>query len=380
MGIPHPQGPGGPPKHIPQLIAVLRELGHEVETITYSDCRVQDKTPLSRIRTVARVLWNMARARAKTRPHIIQINSAYDAHAILRDAFIVTLLRWTGAGTRYFVKFHGSDAALLARNGFWRAVTAWTLDRLDAIAVLSTEEATNFKISHPRIAHKIRIVKNIVDVNRFEIRNTSSNRSVWGMSSHDIIFLFISRFVPGKGLLDVITAFSQIHEVFRRARLLLVGDGPERSAAEDLVQVNDLRSKVVFTGYLRNQLATDAYTMSDVLVFPTHNEGFSMTIFDSLAAGLPVLTTRIRAAADYLHEPHNVLWVNKEDPGTLARQMARVIRDADLRKTMGENNRQLARQFNRSSVAADFIAIYNELLPSSQHHDGLSSVQGENHD
>ena len=92
--------------------------------------------------------------------------------------------------------------------------------------------------------------------------------------------------------------------------MLCLGDGEAREAAEAQAARLKLNDRVRFFGYVPETQTPEFYAGSTMLLFPTyHYEGFPMVIFKSIAAGLPVITTRIRAAADYLNEPDNCLWV-----------------------------------------------------------------------
>ncbi len=87
-----------------------------------------------------------------------------------------------------------------------------------------------------------------------------------------------------------------------------------------------------------------------------------MTVFQSVAAGLPIVTTPIRAAADYLREPDNCLWVEPRNPSQLAEQAGRLLHDSALRECMSKNNRALGYEFTRERVAMEYLAIYGEIL------------------
>ena len=87
-----------------------------------------------------------------------------------------------------------------------------------------------------------------------------------------------------------------------------------------------------------------------------------MVIFKSVAAGLPVITTRIRAAADYLGEPDNCLWVAPRDPRMLAERITRLLDRPDERALMRRNNLELARRFTAAFVAPEYLEIYNQLV------------------
>lgn len=72
-----------------------------------------------------------------------------------------------------------------------------------------------------------------------------------------------------------------------------------------MVATLKLKNEVTFTEYIDEKKTLEIYLNSDILVFSTVAEGFSMTIFNSAVAGLPIIISRIRAAADYLREPDN---------------------------------------------------------------------------
>jgi glycosyltransferase involved in cell wall biosynthesis len=100
-----------------------------------------------------------------------------------------------------------------------------------------------------------------------------------------------------------------------------------------------------------------------MLVFPTyHYEGFPMVIFNSVAAGVPIITTRIRAAADYLREPDNCLWVEPKNPAMLAEKIIYLLTHAEVRATMKRNNEKLAQAFTAEVVTREYMGIYEQLL------------------
>ena len=86
-----------------------------------------------------------------------------------------------------------------------------------------------------------------------------------------------------------------------------------------------------------------------------------MTIFQSVAAGLPILTTRIRAAADYLREPDNLLWVKPSNPEGLAERAAWLLDRPEVMAAMSRNNHALASAFGADAVAREYLSVYRFL-------------------
>ena len=144
--------------------------------------------------------------------------------------------------------------------------------------------------------------------------------------------------------------------------LVFCGDGPLRKEAETEVEQLGMNDHVRFVGQIPEFRMREYYANATMLAFPTyHQEGFPMVVFQSVAAGIPVITTRIRAAADYLSEPENCLWVWPRNPEQLAGKMIHLIQNPDLCARVGHCNRKLARQFTSSIVAEEFLSLYGQI-------------------
>src|SRR4030095_15107957 len=111
-----------------------------------------------------------------------------------------------------------------------------------------------------------------------------------------------------------------------------------RKDAEREVERLRLQKYVRFVGHVSEEEAKVFYANGTALLLPTyHCEGFPMTIFHAAAAGLPIITPGIRAAADYLHEPDNCLWVTPRRPNILADRIIDLLQNSELQRTMSDN-------------------------------------------
>ncbi len=357
---------GGPAACEPPFAAALRRLGVEVgeETYVYGE-QLAATTFQRRVRRVLRAARRLRRRLRTERFDVLHLNTSFDARAVLRDVTTLGLLRPTR--TRIFLKFHGSDADLLRTSDpvlrrFVRALLA----RAHAVGVLSSEERENF-LRAGMDERRVFVVKNVVSVDGDELcaaheQAEAALRARLQTGPDVPLLLFIARFIPAKGLLDVIRACAILRDHDEHFRLLCVGDGPARAEAEAEVARLRLRPAVQFFGYVPEAEAAAFYHASTMLLFPTyHYEGFPLVIFKSLAAGLPVITTRIRAARDYLREPDNCLWVAPRAPEELAAKIVQLLRRPELRAQMATNNRALAARFNADAVAREYLAVYNQL-------------------
>jgi glycosyltransferase involved in cell wall biosynthesis len=390
MGMPDPESLGGPAACEPPFVAELRRLGAEVaeETYVYGE-RLGRTTLVQRIRRVLSTAKVLRRRLRRTEFDIVHLNSSFDTMALMRDAATLRLLRPTRA--KIFIKFHGSDAALLdprTTTTLRRTLVRFVLAQADGFGLLSSEERENF-IRAGVDGRKLFVVKNVVtgaeeatDAHAQQspsashqgvnASHQSANASRQGASlraklnvadSETPLLLFIARFIPAKGLTDVIDACAILRDEGRAFRLLCLGDGPARAAAEAQTARLGLNERVRFFGYVPETETAEFYAGSTMLLFPTyHYEGFPMVIFKSIAAGLPVITTRIRAAADYLSEPDNCLWVAPQQPRMLAEKIIQLLEQPDTRASMRRNNLELAQRFTPRVVAPEYLEIYNQLV------------------
>ena len=358
VGMPEQGARGGPAACEPPFIEELRRSGHEVEEEVYVYARVNVALPYraQRVLKTARVFRERLR---QSDFDLIHINTSFDAKALLRDASIVPRLHFSRAKT--FLKFHGSDAGLLeTKNPALAALRRRVLSHADGVGVLSSEERANFlRAGIPE--KKVFLVKNVVETNVQE--PDSEFLRHWSLPDDRPLLLFIGRFIPAKGLLDVILACGLVRDTGKKFLLLCVGDGPARAEAEAMVAKHHLQSWVRFFGYIPEEETRKFYANSTMLLFPTyHIEGFPMVIFNAAANGLPIITTRVRAAADYLREPDNCYWVEPENPVMLADQIVQLMNDPELRSAMALKNRALAQRFSADIVAPEYVSIYRQLI------------------
>jgi glycosyltransferase involved in cell wall biosynthesis len=361
VGIPESGARGGPAACEPPFIEELRRLGHNVEEEVYAYADAE----AGLARRVQRVMHTLRRFRECVERgsfDLVHINTAFDTKALLRDAVVVPQLRSESA--KIFLKFHGSDARLLeTKNPALTLMRHRLLLKVDGIGVLSTEERQNF-LRAGVSEKKVFLVKNVVEPNIQ--RPDPKLRKELNLCPDVPLLLFIARFIPAKGLLDTIRAAAMLRDHGREFILLCLGDGPARREAEAEVEHLNLQDHVRFLGYVPEEETAAFYANSTALVFPTyHGEGFPMVIFNAAAAGLPIITTRIRAAADYLSEPENCLWVAPRNPDSMAGKIVKLLKQSELRARMGANNKDLVARFSAELVTKEYLEIYERLVDNT---------------
>lgn len=359
VGMPDKNSLGGPIYCEPPFVAALRDAGVEVdeEVYVYGD----SGTAASLLSRISRVLSAAGRLRARSREKqydVVHLNTSIDEKCVLRD--IVTMHFLRRSGVPVYLKMHGSVAAfLVTKNLFWRYLLRRLFAMAANIGVLSSEERQSF-LAAGCPAEKLSEAKYVVIAEDFKRDPGFRNRHT--IDETTPILLFSARFIPAKGLLDLIAACGELKQAGRDFVLFCLGDGPVRSEAEQLVKQLGLTKQIRFTGYIAESETAAYHANSMIFVFPTyHDEGFPLVLLKSIAAGMPIITTRIRAAADHMTEPDNCLWVHPRDPHDLAIKIAQLLDDDVLRSSMSANNHQLGEQFSPANIAREYQKLYERI-------------------
>src|SRR5688572_25964002 len=181
---------------------------------------------------------------------------------------------------------HGTDITLVGRDKTYAPVVAFSINQSDGITAVSenlrTETYKTFCIEK-----EIEVINNFVDVARFTRKPIDAFKKVIAPNGERIL-LHASNFRKIKRVQDVVRIFHEVRKV-KPAKLLFVGDGPERSTAEDLARELDVFDEIRFVG--KQEQMEDILAIADLFVLTSDYEGFGLAALEAMAAGVPVVST-----------------------------------------------------------------------------------------
>lgn len=175
--------------------------------------------------------------------------------------------------------------------------------------------------------------------------------------------LFHGRVDYRKGLGELLVAFAALTGAGRELRLVISGIGPDVESAKAQVAGLGLDALVEFTGYASYDDAPVAYRRGDVFVSPTYSEGFSNTILEAMASGLPIVSTRAVGVVDCLEHERDSLLVEPQNTTELTHALARILDDGELRRRLA--SRALAdvrRLYSWGAVGRQIVAAYAHVV------------------
>jgi glycosyltransferase involved in cell wall biosynthesis len=293
----------------------------------------------------------------KYNSEIVYLNTAFDKKTIIRDSITVCILKLFKKNVKIVLKLHGSESTtVFSKNCFKK----YLLNKIDLLLVLSLEERNNFLCAGLNPA-KIEVTANAI--NKLNYTADPNFKTKLQIPSDCIVLLFVGRFIKEKGILDLVESCKIIKEKNLKVLLLCIGDGALKMEVQHLIKQYELSMFVRVVGYLEENQTQYFYSNCDILILPTyHAEGFPMAVFRAVAAGKSIITTKIRAAADYFQEYKNCLWVKEKDPRDLFKKISYLLSIPELRKEMGRNNIELAENFTADVICNATLKHFARIL------------------
>ena len=340
----------------------MRKLNPDAAEAVYVFGDKEKPTPfLTRIRRVVQTAFHFRRILKKQTFDIVHLNTAFDLKTILRDSFSLFVMNPRRA--KVFMKLHGSEAQDFRETNFIvRFLIRYIGKKTDGFGIHTSDELENFK-ALGFDESKFYFVKNAVTIH--ENLPADFDRK---HKQKDQIFdlLFAARFVPKKCLIETIEACKIIKDRGCKFILYCIGDGETRNTAEDLVEKYALENEVIFTGYIPEQKVSAHFFERDILLFPTgYGEGFPNVFFKAVAVGMPIVSTKFRAARDFLEEEKNYLACTTE-PESIAEKIIELIENKSLREQMSKNNFEFGKSLLPENIANECLDIYAKMLTKNQ--------------
>jgi glycosyltransferase involved in cell wall biosynthesis len=211
---------------------------------------------------------------------------------------------------------------------------------------------------------KIAKVYSGIDLERFRPATEEEKNSVrekWNIRHDDAVIGIVSKLWEGKGHEILIRAFKEVKKDIKRARLIIVGEGPLDNMLHDLVDSLGLSDSVLFTGF---QMDVAAIISSfDVAVLPSYFEGMGRVLLEAMAMEKPVVASRVGGIPDLVKDNVNGLLITPGDVKGLADALKKLLNDKGLANIMGRDGRKgISDKFSADAMIRSISNIYIECL------------------
>jgi len=326
------------------FVAAARAEGIEVDVIRES-FRFQPSI-IRRLRAIV----------AQRRPDIIQTH-------MVKSHFLIKL---AGLGKKYpWLAYHHGYTTTDLKMRAYNQLNRWSLP--SATRVITVCDAFAKQLSRTGVrADRIVVCHNSVAAPR-RVTNEEQQalKGKLAIAADERVVLAVGRLSREKGQRDLIDAGAVLNrmESALKFKLVVVGEGPERESLERASREQGLRAQVLFIDHVGD--VAPYYAIADALALPSHSEGSPNVLLEAMAAGVPVVATKVGGVPEIAIDGESALLVPPHDPQLFANALRRILINADLAQTIGENAKARALHFSPEAYARSLISIYEDLASAT---------------
>jgi N-acetyl-alpha-D-glucosaminyl L-malate synthase BshA len=252
---------------------------------------------------------------------------------------------------------HGTDITLVGNNASFKPVTTSTIQKADAVTVVSNWLKDETLRQFP-IDRELHVIHNFIDPERHqsEICHCIPDRSRRSQKT----LMHISNFRPVKRIRDVVSIFATVCSTID-CRLILVGDGPDMPVARELAKELGVLDRVTFVGVVDR--VAPLLAAADLLLLPSSTESFGLVALEAMASGVPVIASDVGGIPEVVQHGCTGYLAPVGDVGQMARYAVELLGDADrLRQFSSAARDWAAKSFDHRDLVPKYESVYRRVL------------------
>src|SRR5437016_4191713 len=280
-------------------------------------------------------------------PHSVSALLARSMAAPKRLPFVTTL--------------HGTDITLVGSNRSYLPITRFSIEQSDGVTAIS-KYLLNQTLKEFDIKRPIEVIPNFVNCDVYARTDSTALRARWAPNGESIL-MHLSNFRPVKRVPDAVEIFALVRAKMP-AKLVLIGDGPDRGAAEYLVRKYKLQQGVFFLGKQDN--VYEKLAAADLFLLPSQLESFGLAALEAMACEVPIIATNVGGVPEVVEHCVDAFLVEPGDVQEASRYGIEILSRADRGRAMGQTARLNAKKnFCANDVIPAYEAYYKRVLDES---------------
>lgn len=267
------------------------------------------------------------------------------------------ILETYGINIPFVTTLHGTDITLVGKDPTYKPVVTFSINKSDGVTTVS-ESLKHDTEQHFKIDTEIRVIQNFIDFNRFSLKPKGHFKKAIAPNDERIL-IHTSNFRTVKRTADVIRMFEKI--VARiPAKLLMVGDGPERAADEKLCRSLGICEHVRFLG--KQDAIEEILSVSDLFLMPSESESFGLAALEAMACKVPAITSNAGGLPELNIDGFCGFMSNVGDVDDMAEKAIMILQDDETLNRFKENALSRAKEFDLKKILPQYISYYMEVI------------------
>jgi L-malate glycosyltransferase len=262
----------------------------------------------------------------------------------------------------FVTTLHGTDITLVGSNRSYLPITKFSIEKSDGVTAISEyllqQTLKEFDIKRP-----IEVIPNFVNCDLYTRTPNEAQRAQWAPNGEPIL-MHLSNFRPVKRITDAIEIFAIVRAKMP-AKLVLIGDGPDRGAAEYLVRKKRLQKDVFFLG--KQNAVYEKLSSADLFLLPSQLESFGLAALEAMACEVPVVATNVGGIPEVVTHGVDGFLVGPGEVKVAGQYALDILSRADRGREMGRLARKNAKsRFCANDVIPQYERYYQRVLSETR--------------
>jgi N-acetyl-alpha-D-glucosaminyl L-malate synthase BshA len=252
---------------------------------------------------------------------------------------------------------HGTDITLVGKDSTYKPVVTFSINQSDGVTAVS-DQLRQDTYQHFNITKEIQVIHNFVDLRRFNLKPKDHFKKAIAPNGEKII-VHTSNFRKIKRIPDVIRTFSKILTQIP-ARLLLIGDGPERSSAEALCRELNIVNEVRFLG--KQEAVEEILSISDLFLMPSEVESFGLSALEAMACHVPTIASNAGGIPEIVQEGVTGFMSPVGDIDSMAKNAIYILENEERLNQFKHAAYVRAKEFDISRIVPLYESFYHYII------------------
>jgi len=266
------------------------------------------------------------------------------------------ILKSKGITIPFITTLHGTDITLVGKDATYEPVVTFSINQSDGVTAVS-QDLKEDTLEHFNITNDIEVIPNFIDLERFKKQKKDHFRKAICPDDEKLI-VHTSNFRKVKRVDDVIEVFNNVRKIVP-AKLLLVGDGPERSHIEELVRDSCAMDSVRFLGKL--EAVEEVLSVCDLFLMTSEKESFGLAALEAMACEVPVISTNAGGLPELNKDGESGFLCDVGDVEAMTQKAIHILDNKNLQK-FKDGALSRAREFDVHNILPQYENYYEKIL------------------
>ena len=268
------------------------------------------------------------------------------------------MLKNEGINLPMITTLHGTDITLVGNHPFYKPAVTFSINKSDYVTSVS-QSLKDDTLKLFKIKNKIKVIPNFIELDKgIKDPQAPCHRYVMAKENERII-THISNFRKVKRIPDIIKIFYNIQKEIP-AKLMMVGDGPEKEKAEILCQELGIHDKVIFFG--NSNEIDKILSFTDLFLLPSETESFGLAALEAMACGVPVISSNSGGLPEVNFDGFSGYLSNVGDVDEMASNAIKILKNDTVLNEFKNNALEVAKKFDIKNILPIYEALYQKAI------------------